>query len=211
MPNSIRVAICDDSPIVRNGLKSILNADTGIRVAFEASSPAEILKGSAGIELDIILADLAEQDYSEAQAEKNLLSELGKSHPLVKVIALNDCDNRRRLVELIELGVKGFQCKHHCTADEMTQAVHKVHGSGTHFSSCAMDAVLHNLQAKETRPNANLSKREQQVLDLVAQGKSNDDIGRNLFISTCTVKFHVSSILSKLNVKNRTEAALWLL
>lgn len=211
MPNSIRVAICDYSPIVRNGLKSILNGDTGIRVAFEASSPAEILKGSTGIELDIILADLAEHDNTEAQIENNLLSELGKSRPLVKVIALNDCDNRRRLVEIIALGVKGLQCKHHCTADEMTQAVHTVHGSGTHFSSCAMEAVLHNLQEKETRPKANLSKRELQVLDLVSQGKSNGDIARSLFISTCTVKFHVSSILSKLNVKNRTEAALWLL
>jgi NarL family two-component system response regulator LiaR len=74
-----------------------------------------------------------------------------------------------------------------------------------------VNKLLGNIQPKESRPAANLSAREQQVLDLVAKGKTNNDIAENLYISTRTVKFHVSSILSKLKVKNRTEAALWLL
>jgi DNA-binding NarL/FixJ family response regulator len=91
------------------------------------------------------------------------------------------------------------------------RVVHAVHEGGVELSSCAMGSLLHDLQAEKSRPKVNLSSREQQVLKLVAQGKTNNEIARNLFISTPTVKFHVSSILSKLNVKNRTEAAMWLL
>lgn len=207
MSNSVRVAICDQSPVMRYGLNTILSGDPGIEMVFEASSYTEVLNKYDSINTDVILIDLEEN----GQSGLRFLREFRELLPEVKIIALSECSNKNRIVEFIEMGIKGFQCKHESSAEDIIHAVHTVHQGGTNLSPCVMDALLANLQMKQDKPEVNLSNREKQVLDLVAKGKSNSDIAKNLFISTRTVKFHVSSILSKLKVKNRTAAALWLL
>jgi NarL family two-component system response regulator LiaR len=207
MASPIRIAICDQSLIIRRGLKHILNTDSCIETALEVSSHSELMDHRHDEEIDVILIGYDEKSSRDLE----YLHEITKIRPSAKVILLIECEDKQQLSNAIELGVRGFQCRNDFVAEEFIHAIHTVHLGGTSLSNCSMELLKPRAQPQQARPAANLSNREQEVLNLVAMGQTNNDIAENLYISTCTVKFHVSSILSKLKVKNRTEAALWFL
>lgn len=181
-----------------------------MRIVSLASSTKELVQEYRGKdeasrnELDIVLTDFEENGLSVI----GYLRDLCKLIPDLKIVALNDCANSDLLVEAIEMGIKGFQCKHDFTTQELIDTVHTVFNGGSHMSSCVTNAVLANMVKSQARSKTLLSAREEEVAKLLSVGKSNKEIAQDLIISPRTVKFHVSSILSKLNAKNRTEAAL---
>ena len=204
MSKIIQVAICDYCSTIRYGLKQILNRNANISLVAEAASPKEILTKFTSLDLDIILIDPGEN----RQTEFNYLRKFRELKPNTKTIIYTSCSDKNQILEAIKIGVQGYLLKQ-AEIEEIINAIYAVDQGDTILAPCVTAILLEHMQHKQHQLQANLSNREQEVLDQIAQGKTNGDIANALFISIRTVKFHVSSILAKLNVKNRTEAALW--
>ena len=203
MSSTIRLSICDYCPTVRYGLRHIFSDSKHFEVVSEASTQSELLAAIDGIETDILLTDLK----ANAPGDIKFIREFRDLRPDVKIIIFSDCSDHRMVMATLEIGIQGFKSRN-AEAEELIDTVRTVYDGKTSMSSCVTSTLLNHMQRNRTRTNSILSKREREVLKLIAAGKTNSDIANDLYISIRTVKFHVSSILTKLNVKNRTEAAL---
>ena len=205
--DKIRVAICDSCPTIRHGLEHIFHAAADIEVVIQASSRDELLDRPDELAIDVVLIDIEDHGHDVSEYIESFRQKL----PHCKIMVFTNCKDNMQIIDVIDRGVEGFQCKQDADIEDLTSAIRTVHRGGKDLAPCVTEALLMQMKSDQLMAKSQLSAREQQVLDLIAKGKTNDDIADALFISTRTVKFHVSSILSKLNVKNRTEAALWLL
>jgi len=200
----IRMVIVDDHPVVRYGLREMLNAEDGIEIVGELEDVDGLDALLASTDPDIVLLDLELGKTHGVDA----LRILRETSPSTRVIIYTSHDEEERIVQAAELGVDGYLLKG-CPRKELIGAIHSVFDGGTALESSVASKLMHHMNrrsAKEEKPSIRFSKREKQVLELLAGGKTNKDIGATLFISESTVKFHVHAILNKLDAGNRTEA-----
>lgn len=200
----IRTLIVDDHPVVRFGLRHMLGAANDIEVVGELQSIADLGKMLADTKPDVVLLDLELEDAHGVDA----LSQLRAQAPSIRVIIYTSHDEEDRIIQAAELGVDGYLLKG-CPQEELIRAIRSVSDGGTALeASVAAKLMRHmNVRSGQNEKEAiRFSKREIQVLDLLASGKTNRDIGSKLFISESTVKFHVHAIFNKLGAGNRTEA-----
>ena len=203
-PKKIQVAICDPSPTIRYGLQHVLSTDPDISIVAEVATHEEMLDCFSDIDLDIALVEIGE----DREAGFNCIRQFLETRPEVKIIIFTGYStDMNTILKAIDSGVQGYQLKQ-ADCKEILNAIQIVHKGGSSLAPIVVTKMLERMQSKHPQMKSALSKREQEVLELITLGKTNSDIASTLLISVRTVKFHVSSILTKLNVKNRTEAAL---
>ena len=201
---SIRVLLVDDHPVVRYGVKHMLDAEPDIEVVGDLEGIKGIEETLNSLAPDVVLLDLELGDIQGVEALRQL-REIG---PKLKIIVYTSHDEEDYIIQAAELGVDGYLLKG-SPKEEIVSAVRSVSEGGSAIESAVAAKLMSHMtrrSAKEKQPVIEFSKREKQVLELLAGGKTNRDIGAALFISESTVKFHVHAILSKLDASNRTEA-----
>ena len=200
----IRTLIVDDHPVVRYGLQHMLGSDPDIEVVGELDHLRGVGTVLAELLPDVVLLDLELGETHGVEALRRVREEA----PGVHVIIYTSHDEEERIVEAAELGVDGYLLKG-CMRHEIVSAIHSVHDGGKALESSVASKLMNHMKkrtAASAQPAVRFSKREKQVLELLAAGKTNREIGAKLFISESTVKFHVHAILNKLEATNRTEA-----
>ena len=194
----IRILLVDDHPVVRHGLRGMLDAEADLTVVGEASS------GTAGVaavrELlpDIVLMDLRMPDGDGVQATGQILA----ARPEVRVVVLTTYETDRDILRAIEAGASGYLLKDASPA-ELADAVRAAARGETVLAPSVASTLVRQVRAPAP---PTLSAREVQVLRLVAAGRTNADIGKELFISEATVKTHLLRVFNKLDVADRTAA-----
>lgn len=201
MASPIRILIADDHPIVRDGLVAILGTQPDFEVVGEATTGAEAIKLARELRPDMVLLDLEMPEVDGVEA----LRQMHASCPNVQTIVLTAFDTDDRIVGAVRAGAKGYLLKG-APRDEIFTAIRVVSAGGSLLQPIVASKLMRHMEGEDTLTPEPLTEREMEVLQLIAQGKPNKEIAAALTISERTVKFHVSSILSKLGATNRTEA-----
>ncbi len=199
---TIKVAIVDDHALFREGIDLLLSRVDEIELIFEASSGEELIERLKTEIPDVLLLDLDMPGINGIDTYKIVHDR----YPELLVIVLTMHKEERMIAYLMELGVNGYLLKD-TDRGELKKAIVSVYEEGMYYNDRMAQAVLGGLKRKTKTPpklgqEIILSRREQQVLELIAEGLSNKEIGEKLFISTRTVDGHRTSLLQKFNVHN---------
>jgi DNA-binding NarL/FixJ family response regulator len=204
---TIKVLIADDHQVVRRGLLFFLKTQLDIEIVAEASNGREAVALVEEHQPDVVLMDLVMPEMDGIEATKVIK----ESFPSTKIIILTSFSDQDHVIPAIRAGATGYQLKD-VEPDELVNTIRAVYRGENHLHPKVTNHVMTHLmqgEKKDKKFHDELTKRELEVLGEIARGKSNKEIAASLFITEKTVKTHVSNILSKLQLQDRTQAALY--
>jgi NarL family two-component system response regulator LiaR len=206
--SSITVLVVDDHEIVRRGIITLLETESDIEVVGQAENGREALSLAQSLEPDVILMDLVMPEMDGVEAIREIRERGLPSHVLV----LTSFGSDDKLFPAVRAGALGYLLKDTSPVD-LVRAIHKAAEGQSALTPAVARRLLQEFSTdlEPSPPEEPLSDRESDVLKLVARGLTNEQIGERLFISEATVRTHVSHILAKLGLGNRTQAALYAL
>jgi len=199
-PHTIRVLLVDDHNVVRSGLATFLRAYDDLELVGEAKNGLEAVRLCRQVKPDVVLMDLMMPEMDGIAATRAILAEC----PDIKIIAMTSFEEEELVHGVLAAGAISYLLKN-VASEELSKAIRDA-VSGRSTLSPEAARVLAQATRPTTQPSSGLTERESEVLNLVAQGRSNQQIADALVVSLATVKAHISNILGKLQVSSRTEA-----
>jgi len=205
--DKIKIILVDDHRIVRDGIKSLLQSEDDIEVIGEASNYSELINLLENKLPDILILDIALPDISGIEITRIMTL----NYPAIRVIMLTMYTNEDFIFNSLKAGAKGYLPKN-TTKKELIKAIKAVYNSEDYFSDEISNLILKsyikkakNSEQETEDPSKVLTRREEEILKLAAQGNSNREIAERLFISTRTVESHKNHIMNKLELKTNVD------
>ncbi len=208
MADTIRIMLVDDHEVVRMGLRTLLERRPGFSIVGEAGTVAEALEAARRLTPDVIVMDIRLPDGNGVEATREIRDEL----PDTKVIMLTSYADDEAIYGSIMAGASGYLLKQ-TRGQNLSEAIERVAKGESLLDPAVTDKVLERMRAMargEGDELSALSEQERKILGHIAEGKTNKEIAGVVFLSDKTVKNYVSSILSKLNLHRRSEAAAFM-
>ena len=200
----ITIVLADDHQVVRQGLRAILEGEHNLRVVGEAGNGLKAARLVERLRPDVLVLDLMIPGLSGLEVTR----QLRKRSPKTRVVILSMHGDKSYVLEALRNGAAGYVLKD-ASADELIKAVHEAAANRRYLSpplsDSAVDAYVQQAGATTTDPYDSLSSREREVLQLVAEGHTNPQIGMRLFISPRTVEIHRANMMTKLDLRNQTD------
>lgn len=210
--NLIRVLIVDDEEIVRYGLKAIFKSKTVVEVAGEACNGKEAIRQAQALQPDVVLMDIGMPVMDGQMATRAILQAM----PHIKVLILTTHNDGKCLIEAIQQGAAGYLLKS-TSPEDLIQAIQAIHKGYVQFSPGIGQKLSRQIKSYQSLEPSTSQKdvfervtpREKEVLHLLSEGASNQEIAQRLQIAEKTVKNHVSNLLKRMNFRDRIQLAIW--
>ncbi|MEN3325156.1 response regulator transcription factor [Mariniflexile soesokkakense] len=196
----IKILLVDDHRILRDGIRNVIEKNASMLVVGEAKDGREAIKLSNQLKPDVVIMDIAMDGLNGVEATRRIVQE----NPETRVIALSMHSNRRFIIGMFKAGAYGYLLKD-CDSEELIKAIKTVAINQKYITQNISSVILSEIISVHQEEEVNLTAREKEILQLIAEGKSSKDIGEILFLSSKTVDSHRKNIMDKLELHSLQE------